>query len=127
MQKSILIVDDQKNIRILLSHIFKKDYYVNTAHNGLDALNSVNSFKYDLIISDIAMPGLSGLEFLDHLLENPKTKQIPVLFLSAKASSNDRIEGLKHGAIDYICKPFNPEELRIKVQLLLHQHLEMKV
>ena len=119
MKKSILVVDDQKNIRLLLTHVLKDDFFVNTAVNGKDALKLINHVMFDMIVSDIAMPEFNGIQLIDYLKRFNKTKNIPVMFLSAKASSQERIEGFEHGAVEYVCKPFNPTEIKVRIKSLL--------
>ena len=114
---NILVVDDDKEIVGAIEIYLKNEgYNILKAYNGEEALNVVNSNKIHLIILDIMMPKKDGLETLEELR---KTKNIPVILLSAKSEDYDKIGGLNQGADDYITKPFNPLELiaRVKSQL----------
>ena len=105
MKKNILIVDDEKDIIDLLSYnLIKEDFSVITARNGREALERVKQ-KPDLIILDIMMPEINGLQVIQELKRDKKTASIPVLLLTAKGSETDEIVGLEVGADDYIIKP----------------------
>lgn len=120
---SILIVDDlPSNIKIL-SEILGKEYSVFFALNGLDGLDQVKKIRPDLILLDIVMPGISGLEVCRRLKEDPQTSDIPVIFITALDHPEEEQEGLKLGAADYISKPFNPDI----VQLRVGNHIELKM
>ena len=113
MSKTILIVDDEKDIRTLLKRYFELNgYLVATAENGLQAIEKAG-LQPDLILLDLMLPGLSGEELL------PQIKDIPVIVISAKADTADKVGLLLGGAADYITKPFDMDELlaRITVQL----------
>lgn len=126
-KKTVFIVDDTlSNIQVLAPILIEQDYEVGSATNGTDALNQLQSFTPDLILLDVMMPGLTGFEFCEKLKESPSLKRIPVIFLTAKSSSNEIIKGFACGAADYISKPFNPEELiaRVKTHLELSEYRE---
>jgi two-component system response regulator PilR (NtrC family) len=109
---NILIVDDDSSLRNMLSIILKKEgFQIQTAENGSNALNFLKKNKTDLIISDIKMPDISGIE----LLKKIKTinKDLPFILITAFSSTNDAIEAMKLGADDYITKPFNIDELKL--------------
>lgn len=117
MKKNILIVDDDKDISELIAVYLKtEDYYVEKASNGLEALQLIKENTYDLIILDIMMPQMDGLETLIHIR---KDFNMPIIFLTAKNQEIDLIRGLSLGADDYISKPFSSMELiaRVKAQL----------
>lgn len=117
MKKNILIVDDDKDISELIAVYLKsEDYYVDKACNGLEALQLIKENIYDLIILDIMMPQMDGLETLIHIR---KEFNMPIIFLTAKNQEIDLIRGLSLGADDYISKPFSSMELiaRVKAQL----------
>ncbi len=119
----ILIVDDtQGNIQILGTILLKEGYQVNVARNGLQALNLVEKVIPDLILLDIMMPEMDGYETCRHLKSSPQTKNIPVIFLTARTDTDDIIKGFEMGAVDYITKPFNATELLVRV----HTHLDLK-
>jgi len=113
----ILVVDDDDGIRKLVKQFLNKNnYLVTTAKNSEDALDKVKIIKFDLIILDIMMPGKSGLEFTN---ENKKKLDTPIILLTAKGETSDRIEGLEIGADDYLSKPFEPKELILRINNIL--------
>ncbi|WP_227788664.1 response regulator [Nodularia sp. LEGE 04288] len=116
----ILIVDDKlENIRFLSDFLSKHNYQVRKAINGQAALTSVKSLPPDLIILDINMPGMGGYEVCQRLKNDPETSIIPVIFLSAGNEVKDKILAFEAGGIDYITKPFNLEEILVRVQTQL--------
>ena len=113
----ILIVDDTYKIIQILSFILKKENYeISFANNGMEALNKVEEVDPDLILLDVMMPELNGYKVCQKLKENPATKNIPVIFLTAKTETEDMVKGFKLGAVDYIKKPFNITELQVRVK-----------
>mgnify|MGYP001491655921 FL=1 len=113
----ILVVDDDDGIRDLVKQFLNKNnYLVTTAKDSEDALDKVKIIKFDLIILDIMMPGKSGLEFTN---ENKKKLDTPIILLTAKGETSDRIEGLEIGADDYLSKPFEPKELILRINNIL--------
>ena len=113
----ILVVDDDDGIRELVKQFLNKNnYLVTTAKNSEDALDKVKIIKFDLIILDIMMPGKSGLEFTN---ENKQKLDTPIILLTAKGETSDRIEGLEIGADDYLSKPFEPKELILRINNIL--------
>ena len=125
----ILIVDDtQKNIQVLGTVLRKEDYQINVAQNGLQALESVEKVKPDLILLDVMMPELDGFETCKRLKESSQTKDIPVIFLTAKTETEDIVKGFELGGVDYVTKPFNTTELLVRVNThLTLYHLQMKL
>ncbi|MEO1374059.1 MAG: response regulator [Cyanobacteria bacterium J06635_10] len=118
----ILIVDDNiNNTEILFDIIQIHGHEVLIANSGDMALNKLQTFSPDLILLDIMMPGMDGFETCRRLKADEKTKNIPVIFMTALSNSTDKIKGFKLGAVDYITKPFNYEEVlaRVNVQLKL--------
>lgn len=111
MKKKILIVDDELNIGLLLENFLAQDFEVTYFNNSESALIWLEKNIPDLIISDIQMPAIDGYEFLKMVRQRGFTLHTPVIMLSAKAESKERIYCYKLGAQDYITKPFNPEEL----------------
>ncbi len=104
----ILVVDDVPDNVKLLSYDLEDDGYdVVTAYNGLQALNSIEKYKPDIILLDIMMPDLDGLEICRRLKKDPEYRNIPIILISAKGSDEDVVAGLDQGAMDYIVKPFN--------------------
>ncbi|MDR0969304.1 MAG: response regulator transcription factor [Lentimicrobiaceae bacterium] len=120
MKKKILIIDDELSIRMLLENYLSKTYDVITKKDGLEGMNWLNEGNMpDLIVADIQMPNLDGFDFLKNIRSSGFYKNIPIIMLSGIESSQERIKFLKLGANDYMIKPFNPEELSIRIELLL--------
>jgi len=108
-KKSILVVDDAAENIDLLVGLLKDKYTVRAARNGQVALKIAQSEKVpDLVLLDIVMPGMDGFEVCRQLKENPSTAMIPVVFLSGEIGEEERIQGRKLGAIDYLTKPVEP-------------------
>jgi two-component system, sensor histidine kinase and response regulator len=112
----ILIVDDQATNLKILSSVLSKQYSLSLANSGLNALKYLEQKKPDLILLDIMMPGMDGYEVCSRIKENESTKDIPVVFLTAKTSIEDVVKGFNHDAVDYIIKPFNITELKVRVR-----------
>ncbi|MDP2423496.1 MAG: response regulator [Bacteroidales bacterium] len=115
----ILLVDDNPEILILLKDFLQADYNIIYAENGLEAYKKVLSDKPDLIVSDVMMPQMDGIELCCRIRENFDTSHLPMILLTAKAEIEDRIVGLKAGADSYIPKPFHPEHLKVRIKKLL--------
>jgi signal transduction histidine kinase len=115
----ILVVDDNADMVKYMVRLLEKEYRIATASNGLQALKKVAENKPDLIISDIMMPVMDGVELLKEIKSHPGTENIPVMLLSARAGEESRIEGYDLGADDYLTKPFSANELlaRAKAQI----------
>ena len=113
----ILVVDDDNRIRDLVKqYLSEKDYLVSTAISSEDAQKKVNVIKFDLIVLDIMMPGKSGLDFT---LENKNKLYTPIILLTAKGETEERVHGLEVGADDYLAKPFEPKELILRIKNIL--------
>jgi len=120
MRKKILVIDDEKSIRFIIENTFNKDFEVTTLNNGMDALFYLQSGNLpDIIICDVEMPVLNGFEFIRRIRESGFFEEIPLIMLSGKEESADKIKCFGMGADDYVLKPFNPKELiaRIKRRL----------
>jgi CheY-like chemotaxis protein len=100
-----------------------KGFSVSTAENGLQGIAVLEQEAPDLIICDMMMPGMNGYTFVERLKTNPKTRKIPVLFLSASSKAKDQADCLKIGAEAYMLKPFEPEELVAKVNHILNRKI----
>jgi len=111
MKKRILAVDDEMSICLILENFLSRDYDVTSIDNAADALVWLEGNLPDIIISDIQMPDIDGFEFLAKVRQRGFTKHTPIIMLSAKSESKERIKCYKLGAQDYLTKPFNPEEL----------------
>jgi DNA-binding response OmpR family regulator len=119
---SLLLVDDDPDILTLLQAKFKDEpFEVFTALEGETALNIVRTEKPDLIVLDINLPGLSGLEICRTLKADKNTREIPVIMLSARSDEIDRVLGLEFGADDYVTKPFSPQELILRINNVLRR------
>ncbi|MBD2545113.1 response regulator transcription factor [Planktothricoides raciborskii] len=120
--KKLLLIDDDPNLILLVQDYLEfRGYAVITAENGREALDILKEEIPDMIICDVMMPEMDGYTFVKNVRENPRTEWIPVLFLSAKGQSQDRVKGLNTGADVYMVKPFEPEELVAQVESTLKQ------
>ncbi len=111
----VLVADDNADMRDYLARLLSAQYEVETVANGEEALSSVLRHPPDLVLSDVMMPGLDGFGLLRALRENPRTRTLPVVLLSARAGEEARVEGLGAGASDYLVKPFTARELLARV------------
>lgn len=117
-QAKILVVDDDKNIRRTVSMALKSlDYYVHTAFDGKDAMVQLTGDKYDLIVTDLKMPGMNGMELLQEAIS--KYPEIKIVLISAHGTVDNAVEAMKLGAVDFLQKPFTPKELRNLVHNVL--------
>ena len=115
----ILVVDDDSEIRSLVKkYLFENKFLVTTADSAEDASGKIKIIKFDMIILDVMMPGKSGLEFIQ---ENKGIVDTPIILLTAKGETSDRVEGLEIGADDYLPKPFEPRELILRIKNILNK------
>ena len=120
----ILIVDDDDRIRILVKQYLQdNNYLVTTAKDAFDAKNKIDLIKFDLIVLDIMMPKKSGLELTGEL---KKENKVPIILLTAKGETDERVEGLERGADDYLGKPFEPKELLLRIKNILAKTIKKK-
>lgn len=118
--KKILVVDDKVALNKLIVKFFSKTFDISTKEDGLMALTWLQNGNIpDLIITDIQMPNMDGFELISRVKESGYFKEIPIIVLSSLESSEDRIKCLRLGADDYLVKPFNPEELLIRIEKIL--------
>lgn len=117
----ILIVEDDQEIRSMIKDLLSQNYYIVEASNGKEALQIVNRQRPILVISDIIMPEMNGVEFVKVMKAQESTKHIPIILLSSKSSVESQIEGFESGADAYINKPFNFRHLEVIVKSLLHK------
>ena len=118
----ILLVDDEPDILRLLSYNLKKrGYQTDEVRDGEEALRRVREHSYQLIILDLMLPGLSGMEICCILKQNPKTSSVPVIMLTARSEEMDKVAGLESGAEDYITKPFGVREFLARVKTALRR------
>lgn len=122
MEKILIVDDNSSNLKILGSILDKENYNVAVAKDGESALKIAEKTQPDLILLDIMMPEIDGFEVCEKLKNNELTKNIPVIFLTAKTETEDIIEGFKKGGVDYIVKPFKKDELLVRI----NTHLELR-
>jgi two-component system phosphate regulon response regulator PhoB len=120
MSERILVVDDERDLLdLVVYHLTHAGHKVTTASNGEQALERARERTPDLIILDILLPDIGGLEVCRILKAEERTKNVPVIFLTAKGEEIDRVVGFELGADDYVAKPFSPRELVLRVRALL--------
>jgi len=125
MKEKILIVEDEKDIVKMLDYNLKKEgFRTLSCHDGEYALDLAGREHPDLIILDLMLPGMDGLEVCKALKKESKTQGIPVIMLTAKAQESDKIVGLELGADDYVTKPFSPRELIARIKAVLRRAKE---
>ena len=125
MNPHLLIVDDDERIRSLLQQfLVQSDYLVSTAENAEQAITLLSAIEFDLIILDVMMPGQDGISFTAKL-RNLKNNT-PILLLTARGETEDRIKGLEAGADDYLPKPFEPKELLLRLNAILRRMADLK-
>ncbi|MBR5894319.1 MAG: response regulator transcription factor [Akkermansia sp.] len=116
----ILIVEDDEDIAELVAFNLERQGWKTTlVHHGTEGLEKIKTLRPDMVILDIMLPGMDGLAIYRAMKEQPITENIPALFLTARAQLEDRLEGLKLGADDYMTKPFSPRELVLRVRNIL--------
>ena len=121
-KSSILVVDDDPDIRELVGQILSDNNYdLVTAADGEEALEIIKNRRFDLIIMDLMMPGISGMEVCQQIKQDPDLSEIPIIMLTAKAGISDRIDGFMIGADEYITKPFDPIKLETRVHTILRR------
>jgi len=123
--RNILIVEDNFEMLMFLEDSFKSEYKVKTAQNGQEALEVISEFTPDIILSDVMMPIMDGITLCKTLKEQKTTRHIPLILLTTKNTTSSKLEGLKYGAIEYINKPFNVKELKLKVFNILDNQNKM--
>jgi PleD family two-component response regulator len=116
----LLVADDNEDMRLMLRDLFRASGHdVAVVGDGLEALASIKDREPDLVVLDNSMPNMTGLEVCRRLKENPFTARIPVLMLTAQSGVENKVEGFTAGADEYLAKPFDPRELRVRVSALL--------
>ncbi|QZT37152.1 response regulator [Halosquirtibacter xylanolyticus] len=115
-KKSILIVEDHPEMRQYLSNYLSDSYHIETATNGQEALSKIQTQLFHMIVSDLQMEGMTGTELFTILKQNPKTQDIPFILITANHSKKERLDALKLGVDDYIQKPFEAEELKLRIK-----------
>jgi two-component system phosphate regulon response regulator PhoB len=122
MAGEVLVVEDEADIRALIVHHLTRDgFRCRTAADGREALARLRAAMPDLIVLDLMLPGIDGLELTRRLRADPASAAVPIIMLTAKADEVDRVVGLEMGADDYIAKPFSPKELLARVRAVLRR------
>jgi two-component system phosphate regulon response regulator PhoB len=126
-KKKILVVDDEPDVTDLVAyHLKAKGFHVESLNDATASISRARAFQPDLVILDIMMPDLSGIQVCRILRADNKLAKVPIIFLTAKAETHDRIEGLESGADDYLTKPFSPKELVLRVESILRRSVNAK-
>ena len=125
-KRTILIADDSQDMRNFLVNIMSRDYHVETACDGAEAKKIILSKPIDLVITDLMMPNVDGLELTQFIKKNPEYDYIPVIMLTAKMAIESRLQALQYGADDYVTKPFEPEYIRARVHNILVQREQLE-
>ena len=120
-RRMVLVVDDNEDMRTFLSNILGTDYRVKTASDGVEALKTIEQDIPDVVVTDLMMPNMDGLELTKRLKQSADLTHIPVILLSAKSAIESRLQAMQEGADDYVTKPFEPEYLRARVKNLIKQ------
>ena len=122
--RRILIVEDNDELRNYLLQTLSEEYTVQTCSNGKEALTIIPEYKPELVISDIMMPEMDGLELCSNIKKDIRYSHIPIILLTAKASEEHQLEGLETGADDYITKPFNMEVLKLRICKMIEMNIK---
>lgn len=125
-RRTVLVVDDNQDMRQFLTDIFVKDYNVVAAMDGEEAEHIIRTKPIDIVVTDLMMPKVDGLELTQFIKKNADLDYIPVILLTAKAAIESRLEALNYGADDYVTKPFEPEYLRARVRNILVQREQLE-
>lgn len=121
LSPSILIVEDNLDISFYISTLLKGKYHLNYASDGKEGIDKAKNYMPDLILTDLMMPGMDGYMLCHEIRQSEILNHIPIIIITAKSSDADRIRGLEEGADAYLIKPFNAEELLVRVEKLLEQ------
>ena len=124
--ENLLIIEDNKDLREFLSDILSSEFNVFSASDGKEGLSKALEIIPDLVISDVMMPEIDGMQVCESLKTDPATDHIPVVLLTAKAEQSDRLQGLTMGADHYLAKPFDPAELKVIVNNLVTQRRKLQ-
>lgn len=122
----VMIVDDDSDLAAYVANELKPWYFTDVCSNGIEAMAALLAQDYDLVVSDVVMPGMDGIELLKKVKQNPKINHIPVILLSTKSEADDRLAGFKSGADAYIAKPFSTDELHARIESLINNMLRLR-
>ncbi|WP_304297609.1 ATP-binding protein [Porphyromonas gulae] len=123
---TILLVEDNKDIKLLVKLLLCDRYNVLSAANGKEGIDIATEYIPDIVITDIMMPIMDGIEMTMRMKQSPLLCHIPIVALTAKSTEQDRLEGIKSGVVSYLCKPFSPEELLAHIEQLLNDREALK-
>ena len=122
MPETVMVIEDEKEIRELIRYNLERSgFRVQLVSDGEEALRQVFASRPDAVVLDLMLPGRSGLEILREVREEPSTRDLPVLVLTARSAEMDKLLGFEHGADDYLTKPFSPRELVARLRALLRR------
>lgn len=119
----ILIVDDDKITHAFINRALAYKFDIVPTFSGEQGLAELQQNHYDIVLLDVEMPGMNGYEVCEQIKSNPQTMETPVIFLSGRGELRDRMQGFEAGADDYIVKPFHPEDLIAKINVLIQYRL----
>ncbi len=117
----VLVVDDDQEVAKSIEATLRRQYQVYVVHTGIEAIKEARRHSPDIVVLDVIMPGMDGLETCRQLRIDPTLSDIPILFLTALGRPEDRVAGFRAGADDYLTKPFNLEELQLRIQAILRR------
>ncbi len=121
-KKKVLVVDDEENIvELIRMNLESSGYEVIDAYTGMEAITKTNSFLPDLILLDLMLPDIDGLQICQMLRLNEETKDIPIIMITARSEESDKVQGLGIGADDYVTKPFGIRELEARIKTVLRR------
>ena len=125
-RRTILVVDDNEDMRHFLSSILSSKYNIRLAEDGVEALKSIHEEAPDMIITDLMMPNMDGIELLQKVKESEEMSYLPIILLTAKSAIESRLEALGAGADDYVTKPFEPEYIKARVKNIFRQREQLE-
>lgn len=127
-KENVLIIEDEEDIQELINYsLVKEGYHTTTVGTGEEGLKTAKSKQPNLIVLDLMLPGMDGLEICRLLKNDPKTQHIPIVMLTAKGEESDVVAGLELGADDYITKPFSPKVLVARIRTILRRKVKQEV
>lgn len=116
--KKLMLIDDEPAMLLLVAEFLKNKYQVSAFSNGVEAMKSMAIVQPDLLIVDLNMDSMNGLSIIEAIRQNEFYKHLPIMVLSGDDKSQSRIKALRTGADDYMVKPFNPEELEVRLEVI---------